>query len=89
MPSHQETNYYLTQYFIPPYPSRFDFYSSVDDLKNGMLSLTKMVTLMASASGVASTSGGLLTYLTNFQVVQMLVVRRPHFENHSCKSKNL
>lgn len=83
MPSHQETNYYLTQYFIPPYPSCFDLYTSMDDLKNGMLSLTKTVTLMASPSG------GLLTYLTNFQVVQMLVVRGTHFENHSCKSKNL
>lgn len=58
MPSHQETNYYLTQYYIPPYPSCIDLYSSMDEFKNGMLSLTKMVTLMASPSEVASPSCG-------------------------------
>lgn len=52
MPSHEETNHYLTQYFTPTHPSCFYLSTSMDQYKNGMRGLTKMVTLMGSPTGM-------------------------------------
>lgn len=52
MPFHQETNHYLAHYFTPPLPSCSDLSAPMDDYKNGMLGLSKMVPWMASPAGM-------------------------------------